>query len=144
MTIVTDTVIGEVTGANPKWIVLPGGMPGAENLHKCVALGEMIERQTECGGHIAAICAAPAVVLAQAGLMDGRKMTCYPGFEGMCGSADVDGGRSVVDGNFVTANGPSSVTNMCYEILKIEKGGDTALDVLGGMLVDTDKGDFSL
>lgn len=144
VTIVTDTVIDEVTGANPKWIVLPGGMPGAENLHKCVALGEMIERQTECGGHIAAICAAPAVVLAQAGLMDGRKMTCYPGFEGMCGSADVDGGRSVVDGNFVTANGPSSVTNMCYEILKIEKGGDTSLNVLGGMLVDTDKGDFSL
>ena len=62
----------------------------------------------------------------------------------MCGSADVDGGRSVVDGNFVTSNGPSSVTNMCYEILKIEKGGDTALNVLGGMLVDTDKGDFSL
>ena len=144
VTIVTDTVIDEVTGANPKWIVLPGGMPGAENLHKCVALGEMIERQTERGGHIAAICAAPAVVLAQAGLMDGRKMTCYPGFEGMCGSADVVGGRSVVDGNFVTANGPSSVTNMCYEILKIEKGGDTALNVLGGMLVDTDKGDFSL
>lgn len=50
----------------------------------------------------------------------------------------------MVDGNFVTANGPSSVTNMCYEILKIEKGGDTALNVLGGMLVDTDKGDFSL
>ena len=144
VTIVTDTEIDEVTGANPKWIVLPGGMPGAENLHKCVALGEMIERQNERGGHIAAICAARAVVLAQAGLMDGRRMTCYPGFEGMCGDADVDGGRSVVDGNFVTANGPSSVTNMCYEILKIEKGGDTALDVLGGMLVDTDKGDFSL
>ena len=49
VTIVTDTVIDEVTGANPKWIVLPGGMPGAENLHKCVALGEMIERQTERG-----------------------------------------------------------------------------------------------
>ena len=125
-------------------IVLPGGMPGAENLATCHHLHRALLKQDAANKLIAAICAAPAVVLAQAGLMDGRKMTCYPGFEGMCGSADVDGGRSVVDGNFVTANGPSSVTNMCYEILKIEKGGDTALNVLGGMLVDTDKGDFSL
>lgn len=144
VTVVTDAVIGEVTGASPKWIVLPGGMPGAENLHNCAALSAMIESQNERGGHIAAICAAPAVVLAQAGLMEGRKMTCYPGFEGMCGGAEVGGGRSVVDGNFVTANGPSSVTNMCYEILKIEKGGDAALKVLGDMLVDTGRSDFSL
>lgn len=144
VTIVADAVIADVLDAEPAWIVLPGGMPGAENLHNCAFLNNIVKAQHNRGGNIAAICAAPAVVLAQTDFMAGRKMTCYPGFEGLCGDAVVESGRSVVDGNFVTANGPSSVTNMCYEIIKASKGRDAALNVLGGMLVDTEKSDYSL
>ena len=142
--VVADLLLSDVKEEEAEFLICPGGMPGAKNLGDCTALVQMIQKHFDKGGYVAAICAAPALVLSKIKMNKRYTMTCYPGFEGMCGSADVDGGRSVVDGNFVTANGPSSVTNMCYEILKIEKGGDTALNVLGGMLVDTDKGDFSL
>lgn len=142
--ILTDEVIADVAGLRPEWIVLPGGMPGAANLFENPMVATMVAAQNQRAAHIAAICAAPALVLAQKGLLDGRHMTCYPGFEGVCGGAVVEATRSVVDGHFVTANGPSSVTNMCYEILKIAKGRDAALKVLSDMLVDTDKSDYSL
>lgn len=144
VTILTDEVIADVVGTQPEWVVLPGGMPGAANLFENASVADMVAAQNERAAHIAAICAAPALVLAQSGLLDGRHMTCYPGFEAYCGKAVVEGSRSVVDGHFVTANGPSSVTNMCYEILKIAKGRDAALKVLSDMLVDTEKSDYSL
>ena len=144
VTIKADAVISDVADTKPTWIVLPGGMPGAENLHRSEPVNSLVKAQHLRGGNIAAICAAPAVVFAQGGWLDGRKMTCYPGFEDLCGNAVVESKRSVVDENFVTANGPSSVTNMCYEIIKAAKGRDAAVSVLDGMLVDTGKSDYSL
>ena len=61
--------------------ILPGGMPGATNLHEFTALGDLLKVHK---GKIAAICAAPAVVLAPLGILQGKEATCYPGFEAEC------------------------------------------------------------
>ncbi len=132
---IADTVVDEVANLNPDWVVLPGGMPGAKNLYECKSVHALVNDQISRNAYVAAICASPAVVLAQMGVMDGRRMTCYPGFESLCSKSTVELVRSVVDGHFVTANGPSSVANMCYDILKIAKGEAVADEVMQGMLI---------
>ena len=59
-------------------IVLPGGMPGAKLFHECTPLVDLLKKQNAAGKIVAAICASPAVVLAQNGLLDGKKALCYP------------------------------------------------------------------
>lgn len=135
VTIKTDILLPEVTLDNAEWLVLPGGMPGAENLHNCKPLQELLKAQNAKKGRIAAICASPAVVLGQLGLIEGKRATCYPGFEKLCKGAKMEDVRCVTEDNIVTANGPSSVTNMCYAIITISKGRQKADEVMTGMLI---------
>ena len=135
VTIKTDILLLEVTLDNAEWLVLPGGMPGAENLHNCKPLQELLKAQNAKKGKIAAICASPAVVLGQLGLIEGKRATCYPGFEKLCKGAKMEDVRCVTEVNIVTANGPSSVTNMCYAIITISKGRQKADEVMTGMLI---------
>lgn len=84
MTVTADTNIADYTSAQlaeADWLVVPGGMPGASNLAAEPKVCEALKLQNDRGAGIAAICAAPAVVLAPLGLLDGRDATCYPGFE---------------------------------------------------------------
>lgn len=135
VTIKTDILLPEVTLDNVEWLVLPGGMPGAENLHNCKPLQGLLKAQNAKKGRIAAICASPAVVLGQLGLIEGKRATCYPGFEKLCKGAKMEDVRCVTEDNIVTANGPSSVTNMCYAIITISKGRQKADEVMTGMLI---------
>ncbi len=134
VTVVADALISEIAG-EAEWLILPGGMPGADNLYKCEALRSLLVEQNERGGRIAAICASPAVVLGQMGLLEGRQATCYPGFEHLCRGAEIIDKRCVVSGNIVTANGPSSTLPMGYEILKIQVGREAADKVMNAMLL---------
>ena len=61
--------------------IVPGGMPGAKNLADNPKVCQILTAQHEAGGKIAAICAAPAVVLAPLGIINEYEATCYPGFE---------------------------------------------------------------
>lgn len=135
VTVKTDIPISEVDAENAEWLVLPGGMPGAVNLYDCAELQALLRSQYDRNRNIAAICASPAVVLGQLGMLKGRKATCYPGFEGKCEGAEMKDERCVTDANIVTANGPSSVTNMCFAIISISKGRETAVRVMNDMLI---------
>ena len=136
--VVADALLDDVdlddadTLANIEWIILPGGMPGSSNLSECRPLVNALIRHNAEGGKIAAICAAPAVVLGQHGLLKGRRATCYPGFE--CPGATLTAERVTVDGNIVTANGPSSASNFALEIVRQSKGDEAAIQVTAGML----------
>ena len=61
-------------------IVLPGGVQGSEALRDCAVLIELLREQAQQKRWRAAICAAPALVLATHELLDGAKATCYPSF----------------------------------------------------------------
>ncbi len=88
-------------------VMLPGGMPGTLNLGACEPLKDLIAQCAADGRIVSAICAAPSV-LGGMGLLDGRKATCYPGFEGKLTGANYTGEDVVVDGNFITAVGPGA------------------------------------
>ena len=63
-------------------VVMPGGMPGADHFSECPLFVKKLKYyladETKLVG---AICATPAVVLHQHGLLEGYdKVTCYPAF----------------------------------------------------------------
>lgn len=105
-----DVIYDSTLFTDPGWLILPGGLPGAENLYKFAPLQGLLRRQAESeSGRIAAICAAPAVVLGQLGLLKGCKATCYPGFETMLDGAEYIDTRVVADGKFVCGDRKSVV-----------------------------------
>lgn len=133
--ICADMLIGDVDADGAEWLVMPGGMPGAVNLSANAALTEMLRAHYRAGGKIAAICAAPAVVLAPLGILDGREATCYPGFESACGcKAVLSADRVVALDTLITANGPSSAMAFALAIVAASKGEAVAREVAGGML----------
>lgn len=80
LTFQCDTTL-EAIDHTPDVIVLPGGLPGSENLGASDAVRSLTQKVHGNGGVCAAICAAPALTLARFGLLDGRTATCYPSFE---------------------------------------------------------------
>ncbi len=85
-------------------LVLPGGLPGADNLENCEKLTNLLKEKAKEGKILAAICAAPKV-FGVLGLLSGVKATCYPGFEAKLVGAVVKRKNVVSDKNFITAKG---------------------------------------
>lgn len=130
-----DTLYDPSLFAEPDWLVLPGGMPGATNLYEFAPLQGLLKRQLEsAGGRIAAICAAPAVVLGQLGLLKGRDATCYPGFEHLLEGAHPLDSPVVCDDKFVLGNGPANALPWALAIIGEANGERVAEEVASGML----------
>lgn len=85
-------------------VVLPGGMPGTLNLEQSNTVQSFIDFAVENNILIAAICAAPTI-LGHKGLLNGKKATCFPGYENDLIGATVTGGYVEKDGNIITAKG---------------------------------------
>ena len=62
-------------------MIFPGGMPGTKNLAACDALIEKMKGHHAKGGTLAAICAAPGLVLSQLPSLESYTLTCFDGFE---------------------------------------------------------------
>ncbi len=115
--IVADAVMAECNFCDADLLFLPGGMPGASNLYEHEGVRQAVISQVQAGKKIAAICAAPAVVLAQLGVLDGKKTTCYPGFEKLLTKAHYTADLVTIDGNITTAEGPAAAFPLAYELL---------------------------
>lgn len=129
-----DALYENTLFSDPGWLILPGGLPGADNLYKFAPLQGLLMQHAP-NGHIAAICAAPAVVLGQLGLLKGRKATCYPGFESMLEGAQYVDSHVVVDGNFVLGNGPASALEWALSIVAVELGRQKSSSIANQMLL---------
>lgn len=128
-----DLLYHEVDFITPEWLIIPGGMPGAENLSKFGPLNTLLTNQAQ-SGKIAAICAAPAVVLAPLGILDGKEATCYPGFEGRMTDAVRRDAPVIALDRLITANGPSSALRFALAIVANSMGESVAQEVGSGML----------
>jgi 4-methyl-5(b-hydroxyethyl)-thiazole monophosphate biosynthesis len=99
-------------------VVLPGGMPGAENLAASSVVEQTCRTVMTEGGLVAAICAAPAVALNRFGLLDGRRFTCYPGFEDRVKDGMFSEDRVVVHDNLITSRGPGTAAEFTMELIR--------------------------
>jgi 4-methyl-5(b-hydroxyethyl)-thiazole monophosphate biosynthesis len=129
ITLCADTTLAEILkakGGEP-WdgIVLPGGLPGSDNLAASKELEALTKDMAAAGKLISAICAAPARVLARWGLLAGKKWTCYPGQE--VNARQFDAGdwkedRVVVDGNLITSRAAGTAGEFACAIIEKLKG----------------------
>ncbi len=89
-------------------VIFIGG-PGAEAFFNDPAAHKLARDTVSSGRILGAICIAP-VVLANAGVLKGRKATVFPGEDGplVSGGAVYTAKAVEKDGNIITADGPSS------------------------------------
>ena len=131
--VMADIMLADGDFSDADVLLLPGGMPGAQNLFDNKAVCKAVVDQAAAGRKVGAICAAPAVVLGQLGLLEGRKATCYPGFEHLLDGAKYTGELCTVDGNITTGEGPAAALPFAYELLRQLKGDKVAREVAEGM-----------
>lgn len=129
----TDIMFEQGDFSDADLVFLPGGMPGATNLFEHKGVCKVVVDQFAAGKKIAAICAAPAVVLGQLGLLEGKKATCYPGFEDMLDGAQYTADLVTVDGNLTTGEGPAAAFPFAYELLAQLAGKQTSDQIAEGM-----------
>ena len=136
--VTADLTFDEACFDSCEMLVLPGGLPGAENLGKhkglCEKLKEFAEAGEEGGKYVAAICAAP-MVLGRLGILEGKMSTIYPGME-----EELKGGipmknRVVVDGNIITSKGPGTAMEFSVELAGILKDKLTATTLAFDLLM---------
>ena len=112
----TDVSKADADYASYDGIVLPGGMPGTTNLMEDDTVNRVIKEFATSGKLVAAICAAPSV-LGNAGLLVGKKATCYPGVEGKLTGADFVTDPVAKDGNIITSRGLGTAIEFAAEIV---------------------------
>ena len=100
--VVCDALPEEIDLSKVDMAIFPGGMPGSLNLDASPYTTKVIEEVTKNGGRLAAICAAP-LIFGRRGLLQGKRATCFPGFEEELTGAKVTGSAVVTDGNVTTA-----------------------------------------
>lgn len=89
--------------------VLPGGSLGAKNLAASDKVKQLISKMHTEGKIVAAICAAPALVLAPLGILKGKAATCHPGMQtNFAKDTSYREDAVVVDGNIITSRGPAT------------------------------------
>ncbi len=132
--VTADCFIEDVDANDFDGIVLPGGMPGSENLRNSSAVLSIIRRIHDGSGYIGALCAAP-LVLGHAGILTGKRATCYPGFEDELRGAEITGDPITVDGNIITGRGPGCAITFALEITGIMKGNDVKMSLKETMQV---------
>ncbi len=111
-----DLTLDEVDFSDYDYLVLPGGLPGATNLRADDRVCELV-REFAASKHVAAICAAP-FILAELGVLEGHKATCFPGFDDAFPEGSFAGERTVVvDGNVITASGMGQALPFALAIL---------------------------
>lgn len=115
-------------------VILPGGMPGAENLFKSERLREIVNHCAKSNKLVAAICAAP-IILGRLGLLEGKNACCYPApdLEKELKGAKMLDKPVCVDGNIVTSKGPGTSLEFGFKIAEILKGSEAASKLRASM-----------
>ena len=118
-------------------MIFPGGMPGSANLAAFGKLMDIMKDHYSEGGTVAAICAAPSVVLSLLPNIEGKKMTCYDGFEETLAAKGAEYVKDgvVTDGNIITGRGPGWAVEFGLAILTHVKGQETADKVKAGLML---------
>jgi 4-methyl-5(b-hydroxyethyl)-thiazole monophosphate biosynthesis len=119
-------------------LILPGGLPGSNHLAASEKVRNLVSAYLDAGKFVAAICAAPAFVLAEAcQVVKGKKITGYPGTEGLIEKAGgiYSSAKSLRDGQIITGKGPGAAVNFALEIIKALLGEAKANEIVSQILM---------
>ena len=121
-----DIEIGEMDLTKLEMIVLPGGLGGVTSIRSCQAAMDAVRFAYENDKYTAAICAGPTV-LADLGIVDGKKATCYPGCESGMGDAIMqENAPCVRDGKLITGTSAGCAISFGLMLIEALKGAEVA------------------
>ncbi|WP_313756774.1 DJ-1 family glyoxalase III [Tissierella sp.] len=116
--VIADKVINSINDIDSyDAVIIPGGLPGATNLRDNHKVIDIVKKANRNGKLVAAICAGP-IVLERAGVIHGKNVTSYPGFEDELMSGIYIDDSVVRDCNIITAKGPALAVEFVIEIMK--------------------------
>jgi 4-methyl-5(b-hydroxyethyl)-thiazole monophosphate biosynthesis len=116
-------------------VVLPGGLPGANHLRDNKTLQDILKNHAQNNRYTAAICAAPKA-LAQAGLLDNKKISCYPGSldDVELNNTELTGRAVEIDGKVITSRGPGTAMDFALSLIELLEGKDKKQEVEKGLV----------
>lgn len=124
----TEDLFEEVNFVESDMIVLPGGMPGTLNLDAHSGVRRVVKDFFEEGKYIGAICAGPTV-LANLGLLKGKRITCHPTVEQDIQGAVITKVPVTVDNNVITGRGAGAAVDFALKLIEVLAGSDKAKEI---------------
>ena len=128
-----DVTLDEALHHEYDMVVLPGGMPGAANFKDDARMIALLKKMAAAGQYTAAICAAP-MVLAEAGLLDGKQATSYPGFLDAIPGVTLSSAAVVQDGKVLTSRGPGTAMDFALALIEVLSGAEKRQQVESALL----------
>ncbi len=122
--VTADIMINEIEPEKMNLLMLPGGA-GHELLDASNEVHGLLNYALTNGIYIAAICAAPSI-LGKKMMLEGKKATCFPGYEKYLYGAKLVPDKAVVDGKFITARGAGAASDFGFAIVELLKDKQTA------------------
>jgi len=121
--LMAQKTLDEVLSEDFDMVVLPGGLPGADNLANDARVVQLVKNMAQKGKYVSTICAAP-YILARNGLLDGKKATAYPGFlkKEEYPQVEICDSAVVVSGNIITGRGPGVAMDFALKLIEVLGG----------------------
>lgn len=129
----SDKLITECVDEEYDLVAVPGGIPGAENLKNSEPLTAILKKQNAANRLYGAICASPAVVLQEHGLLEGKQATCHPLFIADLSSDECADMKVVLDKNCITSRGAGTSMEFALELLRLVMGEEKMEEVAKGL-----------
>ena len=118
VTVKSDILLDDVSYDGIEGVVLPGGMPGTLNLEKSQGVIDCVKYCYGNGRIVSAICAAPSI-LGHLGYLQGRKATCFPGFEAELNCKEYTANHVETDGLVITSKGAGCAIEFGHAIVSL-------------------------
>lgn len=137
ITVLADKKFGGIKPDDFDAVILPGGAAGAMHLANSKKVTEFLSAMNLKGSLIAAICAAPSVVLAPMGLLNNKTATCFPGDQvDFDKTTQYKDAAVVEDGNIITSQGPATAMEFAFKIIEKLIGRETEKKIRRATLAD--------
>lgn len=129
------TTLDEAMQKEYDMIVLPGGQPGATHLQQDERILALLKKMASNKRYTAAICAAPRV-LAEAGIVDNKVVTSFPG---AMDDVDIASMRYVddpvvCDDKVITSRGPGTAMDFSLTLIETLLGKTQREEVEKGLM----------
>ena len=124
----TVSITDDYTVRGAHGIVLPGGMPGTTNLKEDENVRKAVQEAYDDGRYVAAICAAPTI-LADMGLLKGKRATCYPDMESEIEDAYLTGAPVATDENIITSQGVGTAIDFALKLIEVLISEEKAVEI---------------
>lgn len=116
-----DITIDQMDLTNLDMLMLPGGLGGVASIKSCEKAMDAIRFAHENSKWIAAICAAPTI-LAELGILEGKRAVCYPGCEEEMAGAIMVSDAAVRDGHIITGTSVGCAVPFGLALIEALKG----------------------